>query len=67
MGLEPDTVMIDDADDGDGNVKDTRGDRRDIVKRPIGRRVEDRVAANCRQPCSFICSGHEWFLLNVGT
>ncbi len=51
VGLEPDPVGVDDADDGDRHVEQARRQRCDPLERPVGRTVEHVVPANGGQAC----------------
>jgi hypothetical protein len=48
--FEPDAVVVDDADYGDRNLEQLRGNRRYAVKRDIPRRIENFIAADGCQP-----------------
>src|SRR6476620_12069591 len=52
--LEPDAVVIDDADNRDRNVKPPRGNGGDAVKCAIGRSIEDIIAPYRRHSLRFV-------------
>jgi len=43
MRLEPDTILIDQADDCDWDVEETGRDGRDVIERAVRGRIEDCV------------------------
>jgi hypothetical protein len=50
MRLEPDAVVVDDADDRDRDLEAARRERGDAVEGAVGRRVEDVVSADGGEP-----------------
>jgi hypothetical protein len=66
MRLEPDPVAIDDARDGDRNVKVARGQRRDPIERAVRGRVQDRVAAHRLEALVFMGPSHSLAVHRLG-
>ena len=58
MGFEPDTVAIYQADDRDWYPEQIRDYLRNMVKRSIGRRIEDVISTQRLQAIELILSGH---------
>jgi hypothetical protein len=56
VGLKPDAMVVDDADDGDVYFEQSRCHGRKVVERPVRRRIKNIVAANGIQPRCF-CHG----------
>ena len=56
MRLEPDPIMIDEADDGDRHREQIGGDGGYVVERAVRRRIENIVAAQGGEPAAFL--GH---------
>jgi hypothetical protein len=50
VGLEPDLLAVDEADDRDRHPEDARGDPGHTVEGTVGSLVEDPVPANSRKP-----------------
>ena len=65
VGLEPDSVRIHQADNGDRNRKEARSERCDAIKRSVRWRIKDIVAAQGRNTALFgrqlKCSFHAVF------
>ncbi len=52
--LEPDALLVDDRDGRERHVEEPCGERADAIEGAVGGRVEDRVAANRREPPGLI-------------
>jgi hypothetical protein len=55
MRLEPDAVVIDEADDRDRNREKIGREVRDAVERAVGRRVENIISPDGRETPDFRC------------
>src|SRR5215210_808636 len=55
--FEPDAVVINDADDSDGNLEVARREARDTIKGSVWRCVEDVVAPHGSQTLSILWQG----------
>ena len=58
--LEPNAVVVDDADDRDWDVEAPRGNRGDTIKGAVGGCIEDVVAPNGGEPGAFIIRQREF-------
>src|SRR5450631_3336131 len=58
MRLEPDAVVVDEADDRDRDIEQIRGQRGDAVAGGFGSGIEDLIAHHCRKALAFVVAGH---------
>ena len=56
--LEPDAVVIHQADDGDRYPEQIRSHRREVVERSVRRRIEDVIPPQCVQAFRLVWRQH---------